>query len=98
MLVRIVKLKFRPECIEDFKLHFEAHKELIRNFPGCHFLKVLQQQDDATVWMTYSHWEDEKALNNYRDSELFGGVWKQTKLWFGDKPQAWSFDERYILP
>lgn len=97
MLIRIVKMKFRQDCISDFQAHFEAHKELIRNFEGCHYLKVLQQKDDATVWMTYSHWDNEAALNKYRDSELFGAVWKQTKLWFADKPQAWSFDQRYEL-
>ncbi len=32
--------------------------------------------------MTYSRWQSEAALNQYRDSELFKSVWSFTKALF----------------
>jgi quinol monooxygenase YgiN len=40
--------------------------------------------------MTYSHWEDEGALNAYRSSELFSNLWAKIKPKFSKKPEAWS--------
>jgi heme-degrading monooxygenase HmoA len=40
--------------------------------------------------MTYSIWDSEEALNNYRDSELFGELWPKIKPWFAAKAEAWS--------
>ena len=43
--------------------------------------------------MTYSHWENEQALENYRLSETFGTIWPKIKLWFAEKPEAWTVNE-----
>jgi hypothetical protein len=32
-------------------------------------------------------------LENYRNSDLFKGVWAETKIKFSDRPEAWSFEE-----
>lgn len=40
--------------------------------------------------MTYSHWENEQALDQYLDSELFKTVWSFTKALFSEKPQVFS--------
>ena len=42
------------------------------------------------VFFTLSFWENEEALNAYRDSELFKTTWAKTKILFSDKPQAWT--------
>ncbi|MFZ0490789.1 MAG: antibiotic biosynthesis monooxygenase, partial [Salegentibacter sp.] len=36
---------------------------------------------------------DEAALENYRNSELFKEVWAKTKVFFNDRPEAWSVDK-----
>lgn len=71
MLVRIVKMTFDSQHINEFKDTFEAHKHLIRNFKGCTFLELYQDLKQPEVFFTYSYWETEEALNTYRDSELF---------------------------
>ena len=48
--------------------------------------------------MTYSHWESESALNQYRDSELFKSVWAFTKTLFSDKPVAFSSKKLQEVP
>ena len=89
-LIRVVRMTFRLEEAPAFLENFEAHKSLIRNFPGCQHLELWQDQNQKNIFVTYSHWESEAALNQYRDSELFKSVWSFTKTLFSEKPQAWS--------
>ena len=89
-VIRVVRMTFRPEEAPAFLENFEAHKSLIRNFPGCQHLELWQDQNQKNIFVTYSHWESEMALNQYRDSELFKSVWSFTKTLFSEKPQAWS--------
>lgn len=98
MLVRIVKLTFRPEEIETFKSLFNQNKTAIRQFDGCQFLELYQDHERPEIFFTYSYWKDETALENYRHSELFKKVWANTKKLFGGKPEAWSVDKIVSLP
>ena len=89
-LIRVVRMTFRPEEVSAFLENFEAHKVLIRNFAGCQHLELWQDQNQKNIFVTYSFWESEAALNQYRDSQLFKSVWTFTKALFSEKPQAWS--------
>ncbi len=95
MIRRVVKMSFQNEKINEFISNFEANKEKIRNFPGCSHLELWRDLKETNVFFTYSNWESEEALNKYRNSELFKGVWKKTKVLFNDKPLAWSLDGVY---
>jgi hypothetical protein len=83
-------MSFQKEKIHDFLKIFNRSKGLIRDFPGCIHLELLQDADLPHVYCTYSHWTDEAALENYRQSPLFQEVWSETKKLFSDKPQAFS--------
>ena len=89
-LIRVVRMTFHPEKAAAFLENFETHKSLIRNFPGCHHLELWQDHDKKNIFVTYSYWESEEALNQYRDSQLFKSLWDFTKALFSEKPQAWS--------
>ena len=93
MFVRIVKMRFHEENIETFLENFEENKNHIRNFEGNRLLELYRDKNDPRIFFTYSYWENESDLENYRKSELFGGVWKFTKALFSDKPEAWSVDK-----
>ncbi len=90
MIVRIVKLTLRPEKTEDFLALFNRYKKDIAAFPGCTHLQGLQDIKNTNIFFTYSHWENEEALNTYRHSALFNEVWPQAKEWFEENPEAWS--------
>lgn len=92
MFIRIVKMSFDNSKIEDFLRNFNTNKEKIRNFEGCNSLKLLQDKNNPTTFFTYSYWESEAHLETYRNSELFKSVWAKTKVWFNNKPEAWSVD------
>ncbi len=92
MIKRIVKLTFREDATEAFQAIFEEQKRNIRNFEGCRHLELWQDRNQKNVFFTYSYWDSEIALDAYRNSDLFQGVWKRTKALFEDKPQAWSVD------
>jgi quinol monooxygenase YgiN len=90
MLIRIVRMHFREDHIEEFLLIFNTNKIAIRLFPGCTHLQLLKDADDPTVYTTLSHWQDEQSLENYRRSTLFNSVWGGVKKLFRERTQAFS--------
>ena len=97
MFTRIVKMEFREEEIDAFLTNFEQTKSKIRAFPGCLYLKLYRDKMDPAIFFTYSKWENESDLENYRTSELFRNVWAITKPKFRSKAQAWSVDTFHEL-
>lgn len=90
MLIRLVRLTFERHHTDRFLRLFDRYKEHIRAFPGCRHLELWQDKQRPELFTTYSLWDDEAALENYRTSELFSEVWKQTKPLFAEKPSAHS--------
>ena len=90
MIIRIVKLSFHAEYISDFKTIFEKNKQKIISQKGCNQLEMLEDINEVNIFFTYSWWDSEDDLNNYRNSELFKDVWSKTKILFDKKPEAWS--------
>jgi autoinducer 2-degrading protein len=97
MFVRIVKMSFHEDKIPAFMENFDSVKDKIRNAPGNRFLELYQDKDNKSIFFTYSYWETEADLENYRQSELFNTVWSFTKTLFNDKPEAWSVDKLVSL-
>lgn len=93
MIVRIVKMSFDPEKVNEFLLIFHANKDKIRHFNGCTFLELYQDKHQKNIFFTYSYWQSENHLESYRNSTTFATVWKSTKVLFNNKPQAWSVDK-----
>ena len=97
MFVRIVKMSFKPDNIDDFLNNFEDSKSKIRNFKGCSLLELYRDKINTNIFFTYSYWDTEQDLNNYRNSNLFKTVWAKTKILFNEKPVAWSVDKMVSL-
>ncbi|MEZ4853312.1 putative quinol monooxygenase [Flavobacterium sp.] len=97
MFIRIVKMRFQEDKIEAFLDNFQQVKEKIRGFEGNQFLELYQDKNDEQIFFTYSYWESENALENYRKSTLFKEVWSFTKTLFSDKPEAWSVNRLITL-
>ncbi len=97
MFIRIVKMEFTPEKVSEFLENFETVKERIRNFPGCKHLELYRDKNHDNIFFTYSKWEQESDLENYRNSDLFKNVWKETKPKFAQKAAAWSVDVLHSL-
>jgi quinol monooxygenase YgiN len=91
MIKRVVKLTFRPEAVDAFISEvFEKSKVQIRAFPGCLHMELLRNIAAPNVLFTLSMWENEVALDTYRQSELFKETWAKTKVLFLEKAEAWS--------
>jgi heme-degrading monooxygenase HmoA len=97
MFVRIVKMSFATENIPAFLEKFEIHKNKIRNVAGNRLLELYQDKTNKSIFFTYSYWETEEDLENYRKSALFNEIWAFTKKLFNDKPEAWSVDKLVSL-
>jgi len=92
MFIRIVKMTFREDEVETFLENFNANKQSIRNFTGCTHLELLKDKNHPSLFFTYSYWEKEEDLENYRNSDLFKGVWSKVKPLFSEPAEAWSVD------
>ena len=97
MFIRIVKMKFKADQCAAFETNFDDKKDKIRSFPGCQRLELLHDKSDSTIYFTYSYWNEDADLENYRNSELFKGVWAYTKTLFDAKPEAWSVEQRDVI-
>lgn len=90
MIIRIVKLSFDPNKIPLFLDNFKLIKNHIRNAPGNRLLELYQDKTEPNVFFTYSYWDSEQDLENYRNSALFFDIWEYTKKLFNNKPEAWT--------
>ena len=97
MFIRIVKMSFHKENIPIFLENFDLMKEKIRNAEGNGLLELYQDKNNPCIFFTYSFWETENDLENYRKSALFDEIWSFTKRLFNDKPEAWSVDKLVSL-
>ncbi len=88
-------MSFKTEKVEQFLDIFDNSKEKIRNTDGCSLLELYRDKTNPNIFFTYSHWDTEQDLENYRNSTLFNGVWTKTKVLFNDKPLAWSVDKAW---
>jgi len=97
MFVRIVKMGFHDNKVNDFLANFNSVQQDIRNFPGNLFLELYRDKTNPSVFFTYSYWESEDHLEAYRASALFCNTWAVTKPLFNIKPEAWSLDKLVSL-
>ena len=86
-------MTFQPERVNDFLEAFESRKERIANFEGCSGVDLLRDINQTNIFFTYSKWENEAALEKYRQSELFQSTWDEVKKMFSGKPEAWSVEK-----
>lgn len=91
-MIRLVKLTFKPDKVDAFIENFNQNKQHIRNFEGLEHLELLNDKNNPNIYFTYSIWQSEQHLENYRNSALFKSVWAATKPLFSAKAEAWSVD------
>ncbi|MCH8331285.1 MAG: antibiotic biosynthesis monooxygenase [Bacteroidetes bacterium] len=93
MIVRIVKMTFRPNEVSAFLEIFAEIKFKISSFEGCRKLELLHDNNDPRIMITRSLWDNEASLEAYRNSELFISTWTRTKALFDDKAEAWTMTD-----
>ena len=90
MIVRIVKMTVKKEHIDEYISFTASLKARIIAFEGCQYLDILQDIDNPRVVFSYSLWDTPEHLHAYRGSDFFKRSWARIKLWFDEKPEAWS--------
>ena len=90
MIVRIVKLTIQNDCIAIFKEKYAVAQQQIKQFEGCKELSLLADANNHNIFFTYSKWDSEQHLNNYRNSSFFVSLWSTVKPMFAAKAEAWS--------
>lgn len=90
MIIRLVKMTFRPEEVRRFQALFEGWRHRIVASPGCRRLELLHDGANPGVFFTLSEWDSAADLEAYRHSETFAEVWPVVKAMFAEKAEAWS--------
>jgi quinol monooxygenase YgiN len=83
-------MTFKTDSTDQFLGIFEQYKERIRSAEGCSMLKLLRDAHAPHIFFTYSVWEHELFLEQYRQSATFGEVWPQVKPLFAEPTEAWT--------
>lgn len=86
-------MTFQEDKTETFLKIYLERKEKISGFEGCSGVELLRGKSPENVFFTYSLWEDEAALEKYRQSDLFQSTWALVKPLFGEKAEAWTVEE-----
>lgn len=90
MIIRIVRMSFRNENVDEFLSIFKMINEKIRAFEGCTYLSLHQDHEQKNVYFTVSHWKSKDDLEAYRQSLLFKETWSEVKLLFDEQPKAFT--------
>ena len=56
-LVRIVRMTFHPDVVDDFIAHFDQVSPHIRAFAGCRHLELWRDDRYPNICTTYSQWD-----------------------------------------
>ncbi len=97
MIVRLVKMTFRPEEVGTFQALFEGWRHRIIAFPGCRQLELLHDARDSRVFFTYSEWNGPADLEAYRTSDVFANVWPVVKKLFAEPADAWTMHREHSM-
>ncbi len=90
MIVRLVKMTFKPDEAGRFQRLFEGWRHRIIATPGCRALELLHDVKDGRVFFTRSVWVAEADLEAYRRSATFADVWPVVKQMFAAPAEAWT--------
>ena len=90
MIARFVDLQIKPEHLDRAKVLLEEVAPKVRAMKGCNFLEILTDIHQIGHFTTYSYWDSEDDLNQYRDSETFKSFWDEIKPLFEQSARAWS--------
>lgn len=83
-------MEFEEDRVKEFLEIFHQVESTIQATPGCEKLELRQDSTQKNVFYTLSHWVNEKALEQYRDSDFFKNTWSKTKTLFSGKARAYS--------
>lgn len=90
MLTRVVKMHFESDFVNEFQDVFKAVQPKIVAFNGCNGVQLLQDKSNKSIFFTISIWQNQDALETYRQSDLFKATWSIVKPRFKHKAEAWS--------
>jgi len=96
MITRIVKLTIQEDKVKEFKDIFTSSFKSISSFAGCTHLSLYHELNEPNILITFSNWNSNVDLENYRQSELFKSTWSKVKPLFSAPPITISMEKEYF--
>jgi hypothetical protein len=88
-------MQIKDTEIENFVSLVKTIRNKILSSEGCTQVNILEDKQNPSTFFSYSLWNSEQDLENYRNSELFKGVWSEAKALFSEPAQAWSVQDAF---
>ena len=76
------------DATAEFESIFADHRNKLIERTGCQSISLLRDHEHRHQYMTVSVWANPIALEEYRRSDLFAGVWAKVKPVLADKTQV----------
>lgn len=95
MILRIVKIKIDEVKIDTFKLFMKNLRNEKLRLKGCLHFDYFHEKKNKNIYYTYTIWENEKHLNQYKKSELFKKVISTLNSLSIEEPRAWTIEDAF---
>ncbi|MDX2129197.1 MAG: antibiotic biosynthesis monooxygenase family protein [Chloroherpetonaceae bacterium] len=92
MIVRMVRMTFKPEEVSRFLALYTSIAPKIKAVEGCHSVGLYHDVDAEFTYATISAWESKEALESYRQSDFFKETWAKVKMMQSSKAVAHSYE------
>lgn len=86
-------MEINDHDVDKFKSMIQSIQDKIKAFDGCYSVNILCDKNQKNRFFSYSTWESEEDLNNYRKSEFFTEIWSDVKKMFIKDAQAWTVED-----
>ena len=92
MITRIVKVKIKPENLQQFKTYIASFLENARAFNNNHHADCFADLEEEYNFHIYTIWKTEGALNKFRKSEANIEFKKIISDWCSIRFSAWTVE------
>ena len=92
MITRIVKIKIKPACKDEFRKYIPSFICEARAFKNNHHADCFSDLDEQNNFHIYTIWKTEGALNKFLKSDLNVSFKNKIVDWQSDPFSAWTVE------
>lgn len=92
MILRVVKMNVDEEKRDAFELFMKNLREEKLKLAGCLHFDYFHEKNNKNIFYSYTIWESEKYLKQYKKTDLFIEVVSTLKKLCTEEPKAWTIE------
>lgn len=92
MITRIVKVKLKDDCLEDFKAYMTLFEKNTHEFKNNHHVDYFADKDEPLHFHIYTIWKTTGALDKFRKSDIRKEFKAKLTDWCEKPYTAWTVE------